>query len=271
MGSSDPNPDFSARAVKRAVLSASGQHPSVVYPAALAILGGLGAAAFVGPTLAVGAALVGGSIAAGAWVANYLWRHEAFASRYLEAAHRALVEQRAKAIAELKESLGGLKANEGMQQLDRFGDKLATFEAILGEKFRPSELTFGRFLGIAEQVYLAGTDNLRGIGTTLRAAEAIDDKYIRRRIKALEDDPATSPAETAEIEGLNRQLEVLAGHRRRVDEYLAANEKALAQLDASIAALAEIRTGGGAAGVDMETAMQELARVAAQAKTYSTE
>ena len=47
------------------------------------------------------------------------------------------------------------------------------------------------------------------------------------------------------------------------------NETALAQLDASIAALTEIRTGGSAQ-VDMETAMAELARVAAQARDYST-
>ena len=265
-----PPADFSAQAIQRAVLAASSQHPAVVYPAALGILGGIGAAVFAGPALAAGAVLAGGGLAVGAFVAHYVWGRERLASRYLAKAHQALVTQREQVLTELKRALHELDSHEGLAQLDRFGEKLAAFETILGEKFRPHELTYGRFLGIAEQVYLAGTDALDSIVNALRAGATIDVDYIRKRLKALADDPATSPAEVAEVEGLQQQLAVMNRHRQRIDDALAANERALAQFDASIAALAEIRTGAGAAAVDMETAMQELARVAAQAKSYST-
>lgn len=260
---------FSSQAVRRAVLAATVQHPSVVYPAALAVVGGLGAAVLAGTPTAIGAAAIGGGVAAAAWLVNVLFRRQVFAERYLESAHNALVRQRQLVLESLDADLKKLGAREGGRQLQRFREKMEAFEDILGQKFGRRELTFGRFLGIAEQVYLAGVDNLLAMVLALKGAAAIDTAYIRDRIDRLAADPATSPAEEEELQGLRRQMELHGGHQAKVDAHLAMNEKALAQLDASIAAVADIRTGGGTQ-MDMETAMAELARVAAQAREYST-
>lgn len=260
---------FSSQAVRRAVLAATVQHPSVVYPAALAVVGGLGAAVLSGTPTAIGAAAIGGGVAAAAWLVNFLFRRQVFASRYLESAHKALVGQRQLVLETLEADLKKLGAREAVRQLQRFREKIEAFEDILGQKFGRQELTYGRFLGIAEQVYLAGVDNLLAMVLALKGAASIDTGYIQGRIDFLVGDPATSPAEEDELQGLRRQLELHGLHQTKVDAHLAMNERALAQLDASIAAVADIRTGGGTQ-VDMETAMAELARVAAQAREYST-
>lgn len=261
--------DFSASAIQRAVLAATLQHPTVVYPGAVAILGGLGILLTGGP-IAVGVAAVGGGVAATSWLVNYLVRKDTFASRYLEKTHRELVALREQAMATLEKDLKAAQAAEGVAQLQRFREKIQAFDEVLASKFGRRELTYGRFLGLAEQVYLAGIDNLHAIALTLKGLKTIDQRYITARQKKLLDDPATSPQEEQELAGLQSQLDLLNQQRSKIDGYLAINETALAQLDASIAAVAEIKTGGAQSSLGMEAAMQELARIAAQAKDYST-
>lgn len=263
------NADFSAGAIRRAVVSATLQHPTVVYPGAVAVLGGLGLMLAGGP-VATGVVAVGGGIAATSWLVNYLVRRDVFASRYLERAHRELVSLREQAIATLEDQLQSTRTAEGAAQLQRFKEKIQTFEEVLASKFGHRELTYGRFMGIAEQVYLAGLDNLHAIALVLKGMQSIDADYIERRRKNLIDDPGVSPEEEQELAGLQGQLDQLTQHKKRIDGYLAMNEKALAQLDASIAAVTEIRTGPAQSSMGMESAMQELARIAAQAKDYST-
>lgn len=170
----------------------------------------------------------------------------------------------------LEKDLKAAQSPEGTAQLQRFREKIQAFDEVLASKFGPRELTYGRFIGLAEQVYLAGIDNLQAIALTLKGLKTVDQRYIEARKKKLLDDPATSPQEEQELAGLHSQLDQLVKQRSKIDGYLAINETALAQLDASIAALADIKTRGAQSSMGMEAAMQELARIAAQAKDYST-
>lgn len=265
----DLKTDFSSDAIRRAVLSATLQHPTVVYPGAVAVLGGMGLF-LAGGSVAVGVAAIGGGVAITSWLVNYLVRKDVFATRYLEKTHKELVTLREQTMVSLEKDLKETHLTEGLAQLQRFKQKIKTFEEVLASKFGARELTHGRFLGIAEQVYLAGIDNLHAIALMLKGMQTIDEKYIAQRKKKLIDDPGTSPEEDQELAGLENQLAMLAQHRKRIDGYLAMNESALAQLDASIAAVAEIKTGGTRSSLGMEAAMQELARIAAQAQDYST-
>ncbi|KAB2839819.1 MAG: hypothetical protein F9K47_15085 [Burkholderiales bacterium] len=260
---------FSAEAVKSAVLTASLQHPAVVYPGAVALLGGLGLWLAGGP-VALGVAAVGAGVAATSWMVNFLVRKDVFAARYLQKAHQELVALRQSALKALEQELKDSHYGEALAQLQRFRQKMAAFEEVLGRKFAPGEITYGRFLGIADQVYLSGIDNLHAIALAQKGMKTVDEAYIAKRKKKLLDDPATSPEEEREVAGLQSQLDLLQQQKKRIDAYLAINESALAQLDASIAALAEIRSGGTQSSLGMEAAMLELARIAAQAKDYST-
>jgi hypothetical protein len=267
MAMTERGTDLSRKAINLSVFSRSLQHPAVVYPAALGLLGGLGAALLVSsPMILIGAAAAGGIAVAGLG-ANYIFRRERFAREYIQAASAQISAERAAMLENLEQDLQEAGRKEAVRQLGRFRDKIETFEQMLSEKLGESELTHARFLGIAEQVYLSGVDNLRGVVYAARGAAAIDAPYIRSRIGSLES--GKQAGKDTEIQSLNEQLRLHAEHMARMDAALAQNEQALARLDAAIAAVSQMKTEAGRASVSMETAMQELSRVAQRAREYS--
>lgn len=265
-----PLPDLSKGAVDKAVLAGALQHPAVVYPAAGAVLGGLGAAVLTASPFLVAGAIVGGGVALVSLGVNYLFRRDFFAARYLEAAHRNLVAYREALLHDLEKDLAAVKAKEAMAQLDRFGEKMKTFEDVLDDKLDRKELTFARFMGIAEEVYLSGLDNLRQVASARKSAGGVDENYIRGRIKALKSGQGElSKAKKDELMGLEKQLEAAAKHSATVEELLAQNEQALAQMDLALAAITEMKTGSAHSSVGMETAMSDLQHIASRAHAYS--
>lgn len=259
--------DLSPRALKRAVFGASLQHPSVVYPAALGVLGGIGAAVIAGSPLLLAAAAAAGGAALVAFGTNYFFRHDRIAGSYLEAARRRMAAEREAHVADLAGDLAEVKATDAVKQLQRFVDKIETFQAILREKLSPQELTFARFSAIAEAVFLAGVDNLRGVQLALKALQVIDEKYLRERIQALEAKGKADEA-ASELKGLRAQLTQAEALQARVKARLGENELALAELDRATAAIGEMRTGVDRPTLDMETAMAELARIAQRSAEY---
>ena len=263
-------PDLSKRAVDWAVLSGSLQHPAVVYPAAAGVIGGLGAALLTASPVLVAGAVVGGGVALLSLGVNCLLRRDFFASRYLESAHQSLVAYRAAVLENLEEDLREHKAREALAQLERFGEKVKAFEEVLDDKLGRKELTHARFLGIAEQVYLSGMDNLRQVALARKSAGTVDEGYIRGRIKSLGAAGELSQARKQELASLEQQLGLAAKHQASVEGLLAQNEQALAQLDLALAAITEMKTGSSHSSVGMETAMSDLQHVASRAGAYST-
>lgn len=262
----DKRQDLSPAAIRRVVLSQSLQHPSVVYPAVLGALGGVGAAAVASPPVLIGAAVVAGLVALSAFGANFFWRHDRIAGSYLESVRQQLTAQRQAHIADLAADLDEVKAQDAQRQLERFVEKITTFQAVLAERLVPSELTFARFSAIAEAVFLAGVDNLRAIQLALKSLEATDEKYVARRLA----DVAKSARgdDDVEAKGLRDQLEHVRVLRERVKSRLGQNEQAMAELDRATAAVGEMKTGADRPSLDMESAMQELARIAQRSAQY---
>lgn len=254
--------DLSAGAIRRAVLSQSLQHPSVVYPAALGVIGGLGAAVIASSPLLLGVAAIAGGAAVAALATNYFMRHDKIAGSYLEALRQRLATEREAHIADLAADLREMKAADASRQLERFVDKISTFQAVLGERLSPKELTYARFSAIAESVFLAGVDNLRAIHLSTTALGSIDETYIERRLQSLAD------PDGGEAKGLRDQLAQARLHRERIGSRLGQNEQAIAELDRATAAIGEMKTGAERPTLDMETAMQELARIAQRSAQY---
>jgi hypothetical protein len=263
------SPDLSQSAINLAVLTRSLQHPAVVYPAALGLIGAAGGALLVGSPLVFGAAALAGGVAALGFGVNYLLRRDRIASEYLAWANETILAERELMLRDLEDDLKQSGVKTGVRQLERFQEKIAAFEEVLGDKLGPHELTHARFLGVAEQVCLSGIDNLRGIALAARGLAAIDTDYIRSRIAALEKGGAVARGGAEkEIAGLKEQLQVQAGHAARIEELLGQNEHALARLDVALAAVAAMRTEPDRAAVGMETAIEELARIAQRAREY---
>ena len=262
-------PDLSTAAINTAVVSRSLQHPSFVYPAALGTLGGLGALLFGGPTLLIAGAAVAATAAAVGLGVNCVLRREAIAKEYVEYAHSQILAERTAMLQELEEDLKKAANKDATRQFERFREKIRAFEEVLGDKLQAGELTYARFLGIAEQVYLSAIDNLRGVVAAARSERAIDESYIGGRIAEIEKAPKRSDAKERELAGLKEQLRVDTEQKAKIEGLLAQNEEALGRFDAAIAAIGDMKTGAEGATMDMESAMSELARIAKRARDYT--
>jgi len=272
--------DFSQSAIQKAVTRRTLEHPVVVYPAVLSVLGGFSLALFgVSPWL-IGAAAGGFGVAFISWLVNFSLRRDSFASDYVRSLHQRIEKQSQIKKSQLIKALKEVSSDQGERQFQRFNDKFATFQAMLAKKLDSGEITYGRYLGMAEQVYLGAIDNLQSIADALNAMKVIDIRYIHNRIVELDrvkidgKDPRTKGMEdinASEYKALTKRSELYHTQKTKVDKLLAQNEEALTQLDLTIAAVAELRTNDKAASLDLETAMSELQKLASRAHKYSVD
>jgi DNA-binding transcriptional MerR regulator len=261
--------EFSQSAVRRAVLRETVSHPASVYPAVLAALGAVAVGLFGWSNPLLWGASGAGAVGLLSWLVNYFARSKSFAGRYLERAHRALEERTRSRLEQLERELAELGLERGVHQLDAFGAKLANLKEILRRVLDVNELTYGRYLGIAEQVYLSAIDNLHEAALARQAIATIDLSYIDARLRELEKGAAPHDEAASEIESLRARRELHAEQLAKVEELLAQNEVAMTQMDVAAAAIAAIKTGPRSARVDFETAMSELTRLADTAQRYS--
>ena len=182
--------------------------------------------------------------------------------------HASLLDQRERFIVDLDQDLQQLGFIDGLSQLNRLQEKYQAFERLLQRKLNPEEITFSRYLGMAEQVFLSALDNLQRVAHVKQGAEAINEGFIRRRIDELKANGTLTAVQQQELDALRARLELKEKQSGRVDEWLAQNEEAMTQLDLTMAAIAEMNTVRGQAGMDMESAMAELQRLAARSGEY---
>lgn len=261
--------EFSESAVRRAVVRDTISHPLSVYPAVVGMLGGLAVALF-GPT----AALVWGASGAlclgfGSWLINFAFRRDALANAYLQRVHRALTREAESRLVALQAELTELNVPQGVEQLKDLAEKLANLKELLKRQLAEGELTYGRYLAIAEQVYLSGIDNLQQVAMALRSVRTIDVDELDARIAELKRRKTRTSQVAEEVESLEARRTLVVQQRAKVADLLAENERAMTQIDQTAAAIADMDTGTARASLDMETAMRELATLMRRAKDYS--
>ena len=263
--------DFSPQAVKRAVLMRTLQRPRVLYPTAVGCLGGL-AALLLGPAAVfVVPALLGLGVGAGSWAVDNTINQQKNSAEYLLRLRERISGQRSASLARLQGNLGKLGFQAGLEQLDQLQKKFDAFQDLLGRKLNPEELTYGRYLAMTEQVFLAGIDNLNRVADTLLALATIDITKLQARIHELETDNVESKGQDLEIQTLRERMVFHDQQRERIDQWLGENEAAITQMDRVMAAIADLDTSTGHASMTMETAMQELKGLAERASSYSVQ
>lgn len=255
---------LSSRAVQRAVVRGVVEHPGVIYPSILGALGGVGAVV-LGPGLFTLGALVLGLSASGiALGANYFLRRERFAKNYVDTIRAENQSARESLVARLHEDFDELGEPRGRRQLEQLSNKYENFVQILDRKLAAGELTHSRYLGIAEQVYLAGIDNLNVAALALRSVSAISAPRLEAELNAESDD--------SEVRGVKRErLELRAQQVNAADEKFNENERAMTQLDVVSSKIASISTGDAQARIDMEVAMAGLGELIARTEKYDSE
>lgn len=260
--------DFSAKAISRAVLKTTAQGPLVLYPLALGILGGLAALLLSPSLLFIGSAAAGAVLGLGAWVIDATLRREKHAGDYLRRMHELLEGEVARSIQRLRQDLKEEGFKPGLGQVDRLQEKYEAFQELLRRKLNPEELTFSRYLGMTEQVFLAGLDNLGRTVDVLKGINAIDEEHIRHRLLELDAEGRSEQSQRLEYETLTNRLRLLAAQREKIESWLAQNEAAMTQMDLVMAAIAEMDTTRPRATMDMESAMEELKRLASRGQDY---
>jgi hypothetical protein len=261
-------PDFSPSAVSRAVLGQTLQKPHVLYPTAIGILGGV-ATAVLGPAFML-PAVIGGAVGVGAWAIEYAFRRDKHARDYVQRLHQALAGRVEETMQVLHHEFLDLRFEPGIAQIDRLREKYEAYAELLRRKLDPNEMTFSRYLGMGEQVFLGGLDNLARISDALRGSSSNDDVEIRTRIRDLQRDGIESRAQDQEIAALRARLELMEKQREKIFGWLAENESAMTAMDRVMAEVAEMNTVGSAT-MKMEHAMQELETLAKRAQNYSRE
>jgi hypothetical protein len=263
-------PDFSPSAVSRAVLNQTLQKPHVLYPAAVGILGGV-ACLLLGPTtLFIAPAIVGGALGAGAWAFEYLFKRDQHARDYMQSMHQVLAGRVEDTMRVLNHELHELQFDPGIVQVDLLRDKYAAFAELLRRKLDPNEMTFTRYLGMGEQVFLGGLDNLARISDALKSLATNDADDIRERIRHLKRDGIDSQAQDQEEAALNARLTLMDQQREKVFGWLAENEAAMTALDRVMAGVTEMNTVQSAT-MKMEDSMKELESLAKRARNYGQE
>jgi hypothetical protein len=130
-------------------------------------------------------------------------------------------------------------------------------------------MTFMRYMGMGEQVFLGGLDNLARISDALKGTGTNDADEIRRRIRALKGDGIESQAQDQEEAALLARLALMEQQREKISGWLAENEAAMTVLDRVMAGVAEMNTTQSAT-MKMQHAMEELEQLAKRASSYGS-
>lgn len=260
---------FSRRAISQAVFKKTLQQPYVLYPAAIGILGTLSALLLGAGWISIASALFGFGIALSAWGIDYHLRRDYHAAGYLAKLHHSLSQQREQFLGQLESDLQQLALVEGLSQLNRLQQRYRAFEQLLQRKLHPGEITYSRYLGMAEQLYLSALDNLQRVAHVTQGLGSMHDAFMRRRIAELQAFSAPNPAQQQELAALQARLQLRKEQSERVEAWLAQNEEAMTQLDLTMAAIAEMNTVAGQASIEMESAMAELQHLVARSTDYN--
>ena len=260
--------DFSQESINRYVIRSTIEHPAVTLSSALSVLGIAGMLILEPSLWFIGSAISGGVLALGAWGVNYGLRQHHFARLHVERLMHEVEKRRASKMKEIGKVLSDAELKEGVHQFERLNEKFRTFQGILDKKLDRSELSYGRYLGIAEQVYLSALDNLGIISNLLKSAASIDEGYTLKRLDEIKG--RESVGQSREAGALAARLELLQKQTDRIAELFSKNEEAMTQMDIAIAAIAEMRTEDRQASMDMESAMLELNRLVKNAEKLSS-
>lgn len=232
--------DFSKGGLTQAVLKGALAEPLVIYPIAAGVLAGFGMwifSPFLWLIIVTGVTL---GTAVVIWVINITLRRDVYANIHLKYLFTAMEAQRQERIKLLQERFAKAGTERGAGQFQRLNEKFEAFQSILSEKLNQGELTYSRYLGMAEQLYLGTLDNLYDLVNILQSIRALD-----------------------------KESDLTKAQEIKQEFLLGQNEQALATLDNAIVALTDMRTGESRANADLEMAMVELQRLSKRSALYN--
>jgi hypothetical protein len=260
--------DFSQESIRKALQKKIFQHPVTLYGLVVGTLGGLSFSLLGGSVMII--YIAGGSliISATSLVINYFGRKNHFINLYLNDLQKSFLQHEKKVRQEVLRDLAKYRKLKGAEkfveqaslQFVKIEEKFNRLKEILDEKFNVSEITYGRYLGAAEQVYLSALDNLTNILPVLKSLEGIDVDCVSKQLKK---------ADSEESKTLTERINLYQKQLDNVESLITNNEELITALDEVTVAIATVQTHQGVADVGMEEAKNQLKELARRAKNYS--
>jgi hypothetical protein len=233
--------DFTPRAVHRAVLHATLQHPATILPAALATVAALWSVAIDLSPASLLAVLGFGFVSAGAWVINYIGRGDKLVEQHIHKLRALRADYERREVEELALACrhAGFRAGEKeAQELTAGYHKLHHF--LVTEQAGQGNASGERFRVLAEETYRHGVAILQRGLNLFQALQGVDVNTLEQERKAwIRQREQEGPSES-----LERNIEA---HTKRLDRYRRREE----ELGALIAQLNELETA-------LETAYLEV-------------
>jgi hypothetical protein len=142
---------------------------------------------------------------------------------------------------------------------------------VLQKKLDPSSLAYSRFLGMAEQVYKNGLDNLQQIVAYLDSISPINVSELKVKLNKLRETNSADQKIIEEKNALSNTLKMRDDRLSTIDILLHENVKAMARLDQTAMEISTIDIDNKRANTQMEDAMNELLYLADQFRNFKAE
>ncbi len=275
-----PGPeDFTRKALYRAVLKDTVQHPLTLFPAVASALSGLYMGLFGPAPTSVAVALGGALLGAGAWVFNYFIRGEALAEKRVEKLRARRERYRHAELANLEAEWQQAGWPEGAQQARELREAYQKLDEYLRGRIATSGaggLGIQRLMVLADDTYREGAALLRMALDTYRALDQVDYAKLQAEFETWQQELETlrqAGAESVRTQSLETRI---AGHQRRmqlfrervesVDRMLAESEALEAALESTYLEAVDLQgpdamLGQGQAASALERAVSAARRV----------
>jgi hypothetical protein len=268
--------DYLPQAIQKAVVQTGLKHPATVYPIALGFSSAVVGVLFNAPVMLAAALALG--LAGPLWaVTNIFFRHEAIGSSYLEKLNRQQKQYERGLVQDLETEFEQcskdvdmeFRAHQGLEQLKGIQEKLANVQELLDMKLRADEITYGRFLGAAEQVALSVLDSLRGLVGVLKSSSSIQPTRVRNRLKKIQACKNPGKEEVGQLKALQERIDLWEEQMQKADQIISRNEQAMTELERVSAAVALWGTDHRFAVGDLEHTIKRLNELAVHAHEYN--
>lgn len=266
---------LSRKAVHAGVIKLIFQHGLVLWPLGIGLVSLLGWFLIAEYFFAIFSACL--FLATGSFIVNYFFREDYFVNKYMEILQKQINENKREKLRFLEKEFEKFKSINGIenfceQSLHQFRtiqDKFQILQNFLSGKLNEGELTFSRYLGASEQIYLSILDNLAEISNLLKGIACSDDgNYLEKRIRELKKNESLNDADKKELKAIEERRNIRDGRIKKINVLITKNEEAITQCDGALVAVNDMKKRG-MAEVDMDTALRELEKIAQNCRRYS--
>lgn len=262
--------DYSQTAIKKALFQKANSHWTARYT--LPTAGGIALFGFVSSSWAVILPIVLVlAVGASMWVYHVFVNAHNFEMNYLKGLQDRIDTETTTRRKDLKQNLLIYGCEDGARQLVQFQNKLNTLLDILKLKFDENQMTYKRYYGISQEVFLSGIDNLTKIVIAYKTLESVDITHINSRLKSLaRQDPSKDLVLQKEYDALMRAKDSYGDQKSKIRILLSENTSALVEIDQTTVAISNIeKSKNNEASVDMENSMNQLQELAERSHIYS--